>query len=70
MVTQDRQRLELQTRQPDGRWLIVEAGHGWAGAALRSGRPRLHEFTGLVPNGLMGDICQGAWRSRWRMRWR
>lgn len=28
VVTQDRQRLELQTRQPDDRWLIVEAGPG------------------------------------------
>jgi Uma2 family endonuclease len=28
LVTQDRQRLELQTRQPDGHWLIVEAGPG------------------------------------------
>lgn len=24
-----------------------------------SAAPLLHEFTGLVPNGLMGDICQG-----------
>lgn len=28
LVSQDRQRLELQVRQADGRWLIVEAGPG------------------------------------------
>lgn len=28
LVSQDRQRLELQVRQGDGRWLIVEAGPG------------------------------------------
>jgi Uma2 family endonuclease len=28
LVAQDRQRLELQVRQDDGRWVIIEAGPG------------------------------------------